>query len=72
MTLFDRCDIGNCYWYPEIPGPAVYVLPCMEPVTHRYQAPGMADGHWSHRCQKHVTWLSAPGLVIEPIDRNAP
>ena len=60
------CDVGGDYWFPQIPGPAVYRKPCGEPPTHRYREPGMVEGFWGHRCTRHAQWLDAPGLVIEP------
>jgi hypothetical protein len=62
-----RCDMGGDYWYPQIPGPAVYKEPCRQSPTHRYRVPGMVEGHWGYRCAQHVTILNAPGLIIEPL-----
>lgn len=67
MMTTKRCDMGGLWWYPDPSGPAVYEDPCRAPVTHRYHAPGMAEGHWMYRCAVHVTWLDAPGMVVEQL-----
>jgi hypothetical protein len=70
--ITQRCDIGGDYAYPDPSEPAVYQQPCSERPTHRYRALGMVEGLWLYRCSTHVTWLSAPGLVVEPLAATAP
>ena len=66
----EQCDMGGDYWYPTIPGPAVYKERCQQQPTHRYRALGMVDGHWQHRCAEHVKILNASGMIIEPLSKK--
>lgn len=65
-----RCDIGGNFHYPNLSGPAVYREPCSATPTHRYQSPGMVEGHWQYRCAPHAGWLSSPDLVIEQLSKH--
>ncbi len=59
------CDVGGMYWYPVIPGPAVYDPPCGAAPVIRWRAPYFVEGHWLGRCSRHAAELSTDDLTIE-------